>query len=426
MNKTPQYDGRDLLRLTTAGSVDDGKSTLIGRLLADTGALSSDQLASLAAQAVQSGQEHIDLAQITDGLSAEREQGITIDVAYRYFATPGRSYILADVPGHEQYTRNMVTGASKATAALLLVDGRSGMTRQTRRHACIAALLGIEDVVFAVNKMDLVDFSQDAFAAAEAEIVGFTARLGFRTRHVVPVSAKQGDNVVHAGRAMDWYPGPPLLDVLDGLPASAGVAQGPFRMAIQMALRPQTSDTHDFRGLMGRVQQGSVSIGDRVAILPGGRESTVTGILGPGGLPINAAEAGRSVILTLADNIDAGRGSLIAAAEDRPRETRTLTAALCWLDDRPQDPRANYLLRASTRTVAARIALPESRLDVDTLDTTPGGDKLAANDIGTVEIRLQDDVACDAYAACKATGAFIVIDPRTNATVAAGMIDHGI
>ncbi|HSR55413.1 MAG TPA: GTP-binding protein, partial [Alphaproteobacteria bacterium] len=416
---------RDLLRLTTAGSVDDGKSTLIGRLLADTGVLGDDQLASLAAQAVREGQEQIDLARITDGLTAEREQGITIDVAYRYFATRRRSYILADVPGHEQYTRNMVTGASKATAALFLVDARNGMTRQTRRHVCIAALLGIEDVVFAVNKMDLVDFSEDAFRKAEAEISNFTRTLPFHTLGVVPVSAKHGDNVVRAGDAMAWHEGPPLIDVLDGLPASTTRIGGPLRMAIQMALRPQGPETGDFRGYTGRISQGRVALGDRVAILPGGRESTVTGILTPDG-PARSAITGRSVTLTLSDDIDAGRGFLLAAAESPARESRGFEAALCWLDERPQDPRTTYLVRAGTRIVAARIAVPRGHLDIDTLTTGDDGAPLAANDIATTEISLQDDIAYDAYGECRATGSFIVIDPRTNATVAAGMIDHGI
>jgi bifunctional enzyme CysN/CysC len=421
MTQSDENDGRDLLRLTTAGSVDDGKSTLIGRLLTDTGALSADQMALLAAQAIREGSEQIDYARITDGLTAEREQGITIDVAYRYFATPRRSYILADVPGHEQYTRNMVTGASKATAALLLVDARSGMTRQTRRHICIAALLGIRDVVFAVNKMDLVDYAEEAFRRAEKEITQFTSGLSFRSQQMIPVSAKRGENVVRATEHMDWYAGTPLIDVLDTLPASASLAPGPFRMAVQMALRPN----QDFRGYMGCIAQGAVAIGDQVAILPGGRTSTVTGILTPAGTAERAI-AGQSVTLTLADDIDAGRGFLLAAAEAPASEARQLTAALCWLDARPQDPRAQYLLRIGTRTVAARINAPETRLDVDNLQQITGGEPLAANDTGQASIHLQDDIAYDAYGTCKQTGAFIVIDPRTNDTVAAGMIEHNL
>ncbi len=418
-------EGRDLLRLTTAGSVDDGKSTLIGRILADAGALTADQIATLAAQAVREGREQIDLARITDGLTAEREQGITIDVAYRYFATPRRSFILADVPGHEQYTRNKVTGASKATAALLLVDARQGMTAQTRRHICIAALLGIRDVVFAVNKMDLVDWSQDAFVRMRGAIEGFTARLGFRSRHVVPVSARSGDNVVNASEAMPWYRGAPLLGLLEALPPSAVAAAGPFRMSVQMASRPQGASTHDFRGCMGRIAQGTLRVGERIVVAPGGRESTVQGILTPRG-PAASASAGQSVTVTLADDIDAGRGFMLASAEHPPRTGREVTAALCWLDAAPQDPRAPYLVRVGAREVAARIALPDARLDIDTLERAPGGKPLAANDIGEARIRLQDDIAYDAYAACKATGAFIVIDSRTNATVAAGMIEHGL
>ena len=418
-------EGRDLLRLTTAGSVDDGKSTLIGRILADAGALTEDQLSALAAEAVRDGQEQIDLARITDGLTAEREQGITIDVAYRYFATPRRSFILADVPGHEQYTRNMVTGASKATAALLLVDARAGMTAQTRRHTCIAALLGISDVVFAINKMDLVDWSEEAFVRLKGEIESFTERLRFGSRRFVPLSAKRGDNVVRGSEHMDWHEGPPLLTVLEGIPASVTAADGPFRMAVQIANRPQGASTHDFRGYMGRIAQGRLTVGDRVVIAPGGRESTVTEILTPQG-PAIAAMAGQSVTVSLADDIDAGRGFMLADAASPPSEAREVTAALYWLDPAPQDSRAPYLMRIGTREVAARVALPESHLDIHTLARGPGGQPLRANDIGEARIRLQDDIAYDAYAACRATGAFVIIDSRTNATVAAGMIEHRV
>jgi sulfate adenylyltransferase large subunit len=425
MSPSPPSAGRDLLRLTTAGSVDDGKSTLIGRLLADSGALTVDQLSTLAAMAVRDGHEQIDLARITDGLTAEREQGITIDVAYRYFAMARRSFILADVPGHEQYTRNMVTGASKASAALLLVDARAGMTGQTRRHICIAALLGIRDIVFAVNKMDLVDYAEEAFRRAQDEIETFIARLDFRTRHIVPVSAKRGDNVVRCTDAMPWYHGTPLIEVLESLPASSAEADGPFRMPVQLASRPQGPATADFRGYMGRIACGAVALGDRLVIAPGGSESTVTAILTPSG-PAQRAAVGQSVTLTLADDIDAGRGFMLADAAAPPRTAREVTAALCWLDSAPQDPRAPYLMRIGTRTVAARISAPEIRVDVDTLERVAGGAPLTANEIGETRIQLQDDIAYDPYGECRATGAFIIIDSRTNATVAAGMIDHGI
>ena len=416
---------RDLLRLTTAGSVDDGKSTLIGRLLADLGALSIDQLAALAAAAVREGREDIDLARVTDGLTAEREQGITIDVAYRYFATARRSFILADVPGHEQYTRNMVTGASKATAALFLTDVRNGMTRQSRRHVCIAALLGLPHVVFAVNKMDLVGYAEDAFMRAHDELARFCARLGFAEVHYVPVSAKKGENVVRGADAMPWYRGATLIQVLEDLPAGAPCRDLPFRMPVQLAARPADGMTADIRGYMGRVAAGRVRVGDRVRVAPGGGETTVTGILLPDGAA-EEASTGQSATLTLADPLDVGRGHMLAAPEAPPREARELTATLCWLDRVPQDPRAAYLLRAGTRTVAARVAPPAHLIDVDTLDRVPGNGPLAANGIGEARIRLQDDIAFDPYAECAATGAFILIDPRTNATVAAGMVEHGL
>ena len=425
MTESPNTTGRDLLRLTTAGSVDDGKSTLIGRLLADAGALGTDQVTALAAQAVREGQEQIDYARITDGLTAEREQGITIDVAYRYFATARRSFILADVPGHEQYTRNMVTGASKATAALILVDARSGMTTQTRRHICIAALLGIRDIVFAVNKMDLVDWSAESFNKVQRQIADFVAPLAFRRTHFVPLAAKRGDNVVRESEHMPWYPGAPLIEVLESLPASVPDAAGALRLPVQMALRPTEADARDFRGYMGRIAQGSVHVGQRVTIAPGGRESTVTAILKPSGAA-QSATVGESVTLTLADDIDAGRGFVICDAAAPPRTARSLDAALCWLDRRPQDPRGAYAVRIGTRTVAARIAPPEKRIDVTTLTTVPGDQPLTMNEIGMAQLRLQDDVAFDAYDACKGTGAFIVIDTRTNDTVAAGMIEQGI
>jgi bifunctional enzyme CysN/CysC len=420
---------RDLLRLTTAGSVDDGKSTLIGRLLTDLGALARDQLDALKDQAKRDGTGAIDLARITDGLSSEREQGITIDVAYRYFATPRRSFILADVPGHEQYTRNMATGASKATAALFLVDARSGMTSQTRRHVCIAALLGIRDVVFAVNKMDLVDWREDIFAARRAEIVAFSDTLGFTTRHIVPVSAKLGDNVVRPTDTMPWYGArageDTLIAALERLPASRLSAEGPFRMAVQLALRPQGADTHDFRGFMGRIARGRIAVGDRVRIYPGDGEATVTGLHTPS-VPVAVATAGRSVTLTLDRELDAGRGALLADPASPPGTARQVTAALCWLDGGAQNPRLTYRLRIGTRTVAARIAPPDHRIDVDTLARNADGRPLAVNDIGTARISLAEEIAFDSYGDCRATGSFIVIDPRNNATVAAGMIDHGL
>ncbi|MCZ6849039.1 MAG: GTP-binding protein [Alphaproteobacteria bacterium] len=413
-----------LLRLTTAGSVDDGKSTLIGRLLADCGALTRDQMETLTA-ARPNGEDHIDFARVTDGLSAEREQGITIDVAYRYFSTPQRAFILADVPGHEQYTRNMVTGASNAHAALFLVDVRHGMTRQTRRHATIAALLGMQEAVFAINKMDLVDYRRESFAEAKAALQAFCAKLPFSRVHYLPVSAKMGDNVVHGSQAMAWYDGAPLLEILEGLSAGHEGLDLPFRLPIQLISRPQGAAAPDFRGYMGRIASGRVAIGDRVKVSPGARESRITSITGPAG-PLGAAMAGDSVTVTLADQVDAGRGHMLAAADAPPREAREIRAIVCWLDDAPQDPRAPYLLRTGTATVPARIEAPDYLIDIDTLDRVGGDRPLAANDIGAVSIRLKDDIAFDAFGDNPATGAFIIIDSRTNATVAAGMIGHEI
>ena len=422
-------DSRDLLRLTTAGSVDDGKSTLIGRLLADSGALAADQMASLAAAAVSEGTSEIDLARITDGLTAEREQGITIDVAYRYFSTPKRSFILADVPGHEQYTRNMVTGASNADAALFLVDAQNGMTPQTRRHVCIAALLGIDQVVFAINKMDLVDFSEAAYIQAKDEMKAFCEGLSFGTVHYVPVSAKKGDNVVATSASMPWYTDGPLINILGNLSASATSFDGPFRMAVQIAARPthnpEDGDVASARGLMGRIASGRVRVGERVEIVPGNGKSTVTSITTPQG-PASQAVAGQSVTITLADQIDVGRGHMLAAIDNPPRQSREARALLCWLDNVPQDPRTPYLVRIGTKTLNARVAAPDFRIDTNTLDRVTDNAPLAANDIGETIIRLSDDIAFDPFDANPATGAFLVIDPRTNATVAAGMIESAL
>ncbi|MEE8085152.1 MAG: GTP-binding protein [Alphaproteobacteria bacterium] len=415
---------RRLLRLTTAGSVDDGKSTLIGRLLNDCDALTSDQIEALVAASPDS-EDDIDYARITDGLSAEREQGITIDVAYRYFSTPRRSFILADVPGHKQYTRNMVTGASNADAALFVVDVRTGMTSQTRLHVYIAALLGIGQAVFAINKMDLVDYREENYADARAALEAFCSRLPFSSVQPIPVSAKKGDNVVHKSQSMPWYGGPPLLEILEQAPAGSRMLDLPFRLPVQLASRPQSASAPDFRGYMGRIASGSVAIGDRITICPSLRESTITSITAPAG-PVHEAVAGQSVTVTLADQVDVGRGQVLAAADAPPRAAREIRAILCWLDDAPQDPRAPYLVRAGTRMVPARLKAPNYRIDVDSFSRIEGDQPLAANEIGEVCLRLKDEIAFDAFGDNPATGAFIVVDERTNATVAAGMIEHGI
>jgi sulfate adenylyltransferase large subunit len=408
-----------VLRLIAAGSVDDGKSTLIGRLLHDCRAILEDQLAAVARASSRRGQGDLDLSLFTDGLEAEREQGITIDVAYRYFATPRRKFILADAPGHEQYTRNMVTGASTADVAVILVDARKGVLTQTRRHTYLAHLLGLRHVFVAINKMDLVEYSQERFTAICADFRRFAAPMSIPDLRFFPVSALRGDMVVGRGDAMPWYGGPTLLEAMENAPVQDEADALPLRFAVQLVVR---GDGGDFRGYGGRVASGVLHTDDEVLLLPSGRRTSVREIIAFEGLR-TAAMAGDSVVIRLADDIDLTRGDWLVDHARPPRIFNALDATVCWLDDQPLHPGARYLLKHGTRTVPARIAGLRHSVDIQTLVQAPAEQPFVMNDIGGLRLTLQQPIAADSYRANRATGSFILIDPATNRTVAAGMID---
>ncbi len=395
-----------LLRFLTCGSVDDGKSTLIGRLLYDSRAILADTLQAIERTSRRRGLDAVDLSLLTDGLQAEREQGITIDVAYRYFSTGTRKYIIADAPGHEQYTRNMVTAASTADLAIILVDARRGVLTQTRRHSAIAHLLGIPRLVVAVNKMDLVGYDRDVFELIRTEYLAFAASLGIRDARFLPLSALNGDMVVERGTRLDWYAGPTLMEVLEGAPAAPQASADP--------------ELHDFRGFMGRVESGGIAVGERVRAQPSGLESRVREIR-IGKRRLERAHRGQSVTLLLEDEIDISRGDMLARPGESPAELRGLEAMLCWLSARPLDRQRRYLVRHTTREVRASVAGIDYRLDVDAMERR-AATRLDANDIGRVSLRLAGPLFADRYAANRATGAFVLIDESTNDTAAAGMI----
>ncbi|MHB8765985.1 MAG: sulfate adenylyltransferase subunit CysN [Deferrisomatales bacterium] len=406
----------DLLRFSTAGSVDDGKSTLIGRLLYDTKAIFEDQLDAARRATRNPGAGEVDLSLLTDGLKAEREQGITIDVAYRYFATPRRKFIIADTPGHEQYTRNMATGASTADLAVVLVDARAGVLVQSKRHTAIAHLLGIPHLVVAVNKMDLVGYDRGVFEAIRRDFEAFAGRLGIRALTFIPLSALAGDNVVHRSDRMPWYRGPALLEHLEGVEVARNTAALPFRLPVQLVLRPN----QDFRGFAGTVASGSVRVGDEVVALPSGRRSRVRGIHTHGG-PLPSAVACQAVTLLLEDEIDVSRGDLLAAAGSPPTVAREFEADLVWMGEAPLDPARPYLVRHTTRATRGRVAEVLHRTDVNTLERVPAR-SLGLNEIGRVRLTTAQPLCADPYAENRTTGAFVLVDLETNHTVAAGML----
>jgi len=416
-----------LLRFLTCGSVDDGKSTLIGRLLHDSKAILADTLHAIAHTSRKRGLDAVDLSLLTDGLVAEREQGITIDVAYRYFSTGTRKYIVADAPGHEQYTRNMVTAASTADLAIILVDARKGVLAQTRRHSAIAHLLGIRHLVVAVNKMDLVGHDEAVFERIRADYLDCARRIGIgdgRGVQFVPMSALDGDMIVERGDKLGWYAGPTLLEILETAPGAHDDGRDErFRFPVQYVCRPQRADDpvlHDYRGYMGRIESGAIAVGDAVEILPAGRATRVKDIQ-LGGRSLPAAGPDQSVTLLLEDEIDISRGDLLVKPEGRPVPADFLSADLCWLSEYPLDPMRRYLIRQTTREVAARLAAIDYRLDIATLAQVPAA-ILGMNDIARVSFRLARPLCFDRYADNRATGAFIVIDASTNDTVGAGMI----
>jgi sulfate adenylyltransferase subunit 1 len=411
----------DLLRFTTAGSVDDGKSTLIGRLLYDTKGIYEDQLISIQKSGINRSDGPIDLSLVTDGLRAEREQGITIDVAHRYFSTARRKFIIADTPGHEQYTRNMATGASNADAAVILMDATRGVLTQSRRHTCIAALLGIQDVVAAVNKMDLVDYREEVFTAIAREFRELAGQLGIPNVYAIPVSALKGDNVVQASRRMPWFDGLTLLEYLEDVPVRRREHSRPLRFPVQYVIRPDSR----FRGFAGRVASGGLRRGDAVIALPSQARSRVKSIVTFDG-ELERADPGQSVTVTLQDEIDLSRGDLLVAEHSQPQSSKLVTAKLVWLYADPCEDGKSYLLKHGTRTVRARVGRIMHRVDVNTLNrlSTPASHiVLQLNDIATVQIESSLPLFFDPYALDRIMGSFILIDPMTNATVAAGMIE---
>jgi sulfate adenylyltransferase subunit 1 len=409
---------RDLLRFATAGSVDDGKSTLVGRLLFDTKSVLADQIEAVTRASVDRGLSTPDLSLLVDGLRAEREQGITIDVAYRYFSTPQREFVLADTPGHVQYTRNTVTGASTAELAVLLVDARYGVVEQTRRHAAVLALLRVPRLVLAINKIDLVGYDEAVLTAIGKDFSGLARSLGFESVVTIPVSALVGDNVVERSGRTPWYDGPTLLGHLESVPVTPPEAGAPFRMPVQYVIRDHATD---YRGYAGQVASGTVAPGDEVIVLPGGASTTVTGVDTAEG-PLPAAGAGRSVTVRLADDIDLSRGDVLASAAAPPPVTTELDATLCWLADKPLRPGARLLLKHGTRTTQAIVGALGDRLDTDTVSWVGAPETLSINDIARVTLRTADPLPADHYAAIRATGSFLLIDPPTGATLAAGLV----
>lgn len=411
-----------LLRIATAGSVDDGKSTLIGRLLYDSKAVMEDQLAAVERTSKERGHGYTDLALVTDGLRAEREQGITIDVAYRYFATAKRKFIIADTPGHIQYTRNMVTGTSTAQLAIVLVDARHGLLEQSRRHAFLASLLGIQHIVLAVNKMDLINWDRERFEKIRDDFHEFVARLDIQDVTTIPLSALAGDNVVTKSDKTPWYEGPSLLSHLEEVYIAGDRNLMDVRFPVQYVIRPQTHEHADHRSYAGTVASGVMRPGDEIIVLPAGKTSTITAIDGPTG-PLEEAFAPMAVSVSLADDIDISRGDMIARVHNQPHTTQEFDATVCWMsDDAALEPGRDYIIKHTTRTTRARVSDLDYRLDVNTLHRDKSATALKLNELGRVTLRTQQPLLLDEYSRNSVTGSFILIDPDTNGTVAAGMV----
>ena len=418
---TNGYLDMDLLRFTTAGSVDDGKSTLIGRLLYDSKAIFDDQYEAIRASSERRGEEGVNLALLTDGLRAEREQGITIDGAYRYFATPKRKFIIADTPGHIQYTRNMVTGASTANLAIILIDARKGVIEQTRRHAIIASLLGIPHLVVCVNKMDLVDYSQEVFESIKRDFETFAAGLETRDVHFLPISALLGDNVVDASVNMDWYSGETLLTLLETVPIENDVNHLDGRFPVQYVIRPQSTEHHDYRGYAGRIAGGVFKPGDAVQILPSGVTSRVKSV-DIFGAELAEAFAPMSVTLTLEDERDISRGDMIVPVDNVPQVSQDIDLMVCWLGEKSLVPNGKYVVKHTTREVRAIVKAVQYKLDISTLEEMTENKTVSLNEIARLTLRTTQPLFFDSYRRNRATGSLIIIDEATNVTVGAGMI----
>ncbi|WP_030484795.1 sulfate adenylyltransferase subunit 1 [Nocardioides aequoreus] len=411
----------DLLRFATAGSVDDGKSTLIGRLLLDSKAIFEDQLEAVEATSQSKGYDYTDLALLTDGLRSEREQGITIDVAYRYFATPSRKFIIADTPGHVQYTRNMVTGASTADLGLVLVDARQGLTEQSRRHAVLLSLLRVPHMVLAINKMDLVDYDQAVFDRIHREFTSFATKLSIPDLEVIPISALKGDNVVTRSEHMPWYQGSSLMHHLENVHVASDRDLIDARLPVQYVVRPKSDEFHDYRGYAGQVAGGVFKPGDEVIVLPSGLTSRIAGI---DLFDREVAEAfpPMSVTLRLEDDVDVSRGDMIARVKNAPKPSQDIDAMVCWMTNKPLQPRQKLAIKHTTRTGRALVKDVQYRLDVNTLHRDQDAGELGLNEIGRVQLRTTVPLLCDPYAKNRTTGSFILIDEATGVTVGAGMI----
>jgi sulfate adenylyltransferase large subunit len=414
----------DLLRFATAGSVDDGKSTLIGRLLLDSKSIFEDQLEAVETSSQAKGYDYTDLALLTDGLRSEREQGITIDVAYRYFATPNRKFIIADTPGHIQYTRNMVTGASTADLGLVLVDARHGLTEQSRRHAVLLSLLRVPHLVLAVNKMDLVDYSEETYEKIHNEFRQFATKLNIPDLEVIPISALKGDNVVDRSEHMSWYSGPTLLHHLEHVHVASDRDLVDTRFPVQYVVRPKSDQYHDYRGYAGQVAGGVLKPGDEVVVLPSGMTSTIEAI-DHFDQELSEAFPPMSVTVRLADDVDVSRGDMIARVKNAPTPAQDIDAMVCWMTNTPLKPRQKLAIKHTTRTGRAMVKDLQYRLDVNTLHRDQEAGELGLNEIGRVQLRTTVPLLCDPYSKNRTTGSFILIDEATGVTVGAGMINSG-
>ncbi len=415
------YLDMELLRFTTAGSVDDGKSTLIGRLLYDSKSIFEDQLQAVEAASERLGNAEVNLALLTDGLRAEREQGITIDVAYRYFATPKRKFIIADTPGHIEYTRNMVTGASTADAAIILVDARNGIIEQTKRHSYIASLLKIDYVVVAINKMDLVDFSKEVYDNIRAEYAKIADVLGLKNVFFIPISALKGDNVVNPSENTPWYQGETLLHLLENIPLKQGADEAQFRFPVQYVIRPQTAEWPDYRAYAGRISGGRIKVGDKVTILPSQTESVVSRI-DEGTNQVDEARSSQSVSISLADDVDVSRGSLIVKTNELPTVSNQIELLVCWLNHRPLQLRQKYIIRHTSDELQGVVGEVEYKVNINTLENNFDDKEVKMNDIAKIKLKLSKPLAFDLYAENRTTGSLVFIDEGTNETVSAGMI----
>lgn len=415
------YLQMDLLRFTTAGSVDDGKSTLIGRLLYDSKSIFEDQMEAIEQASIKKGEEQVNLALLTDGLRAEREQGITIDVAYRYFATPKRKFIIADTPGHIQYTRNMVTGASTANLAIILVDARNGIVEQTRRHSFIASLLGIPHIIYCINKMDLVDYNEDVYENLRSELEAFSAKLETKDVRFIPLSALKGDNVVHRSENMNWYEGSTLLHALETIHIASDQNHIDCRFPVQTVIRPQKDEFHDFRGYAGRISGGVFRKGDDVMVLPSGFSSKIKDII-LYDQSLDEAFAPMSVTITLEDDIDISRGDMIVRENNNPEIEQDIELMICWFDTKPLQLRGKYAIKHTSKEARCMVKEIKYKMDINTLHRNVEDNNIQMNDIARVSIRTTSPLFADKYLRNRNTGSLILIDEATNNTVAAGMI----